>query len=111
MFRTGDGTLIFPDGTVEFIGRWDSQIKLRGQRRRDRRIEATEPASLGKNQTAIVVDEPRSQGARAWWPTVALQVWTLRQSQPVAQRRLGADVVKPCVRRWLQSSPTTWCPP
>lgn len=64
MFRTGDMGRYLPDGTVEFIGRWDSQIKLRGQRVEIGEIEALLSQHPWVKQTAIVVDEPRPGGAR-----------------------------------------------
>jgi amino acid adenylation domain-containing protein len=40
MYRTGDAAMRSPDGTIEFVGRIDSQIKIRGYRIEPQEIEA-----------------------------------------------------------------------
>lgn len=64
MFRSGDMGRYLPDGTIEFIGRRDSQIKLRGFRIEIGEIEALLSQHPWIQQTAIIVDESRPGNAR-----------------------------------------------
>ncbi len=57
LYRTGDLARWRPDGTVEFLGRIDSQVKLRGLRIELGEIETTLLAQPGVAQAAVVVRE------------------------------------------------------
>ncbi|MBO3735953.1 non-ribosomal peptide synthetase family protein [Actinoplanes flavus] len=63
LYRTGDLAQWEPDGTIQFLGRTDNQVKLRGYR-----VELEEVASRIEEHTwvrraaAVVVDDPRTEG-------------------------------------------------
>ncbi|MFG3242565.1 amino acid adenylation domain-containing protein [Streptomyces sp. NPDC048157] len=57
MYRTGDVVRYRADGTLEFCGRVDAQVKLRGHRIEPGEIEAVAAESPGVAETAAVVRE------------------------------------------------------
>ncbi len=63
LYRTGDLARRMADGTVDFLGRLDHQIKLRGFRIELGEIEATLAASPGVREAVVGVLEA---GAEAW---------------------------------------------
>ncbi|QIQ06010.1 non-ribosomal peptide synthetase [Streptomyces liangshanensis] len=57
MYRTGDLVLRRPDGTVEYLGRTDRQVKLRGNRVELGEIEAALLGAPGVARSAVTVRE------------------------------------------------------
>ncbi|TAM72489.1 non-ribosomal peptide synthetase, partial [Mycobacterium sp.] len=57
MYRTGDVVRWMPDGTLDYLGRVDSQIKLRGQRIELGEIENTLLACPQVTQAAVTVQD------------------------------------------------------
>jgi len=57
IYKTGDLVRFLPDGNLEYIGRNDSQIKLRGQRIELEEIENSILTYEGIFQTAVIVKE------------------------------------------------------
>ncbi|MDQ3402559.1 MAG: non-ribosomal peptide synthetase [Actinomycetota bacterium] len=57
IYRTGDLGRMLPDGTIEFVGRADSQVKVRGMRIEPAEIEAALAAVPGV-RSAVVVGVP-----------------------------------------------------
>lgn len=55
MYRTGDRVRELEDGNLEFLGRFDFQVKLRGLRIELGEIEATLQAFPGVNEAAVLV--------------------------------------------------------
>ncbi len=55
LYRTGDRTRWRPDGTIEFLGRLDHQVKLRGFRIEPGEIESVLAASDGVRQATVVL--------------------------------------------------------
>lgn len=61
-YRTGDLVRRHPDGTIEFLGRIDQQVKIRGHRIELGEIEATLAAAPGVAQAIVVATEGRAAG-------------------------------------------------
>jgi amino acid adenylation domain-containing protein len=63
MYRTGDRVRLLPDGTIEFLGREDEQVKIRGNR-----VELSEIAAVLRTHPGVreaVVRAPEMGGRRA----------------------------------------------
>ena len=90
LYRTGDRTRYLPDGSIDFLGRFDHQVKLRGNRIELGEIEAALGGNPAVGEAAVLVREDASgsprlvayvvprQGALA---AEELQAW-LRKSLP-----------------------------
>jgi amino acid adenylation domain-containing protein len=57
LYRTGDRVRYRPDGTLEFLGRVDHQVKVRGHRIELEEIESRLAAAPGVRETAVVARE------------------------------------------------------
>ncbi|OQS34427.1 hypothetical protein B0T40_15085 [Chromobacterium haemolyticum] len=60
MYRSGDIVRLLPDGVLEYLGRADGQVKLRGQRVELEEIEAGLAACPGVRQAAAALYRDRS---------------------------------------------------
>lgn len=64
IYRTGDLARYLPDGNIEFLGRCDFQIKLRGHRIELGEIENALEQIPGIRQAVVVVREDRAEDKR-----------------------------------------------
>jgi amino acid adenylation domain-containing protein len=64
IYRTGDLARFLPDGNIDFLGRADYQIKLRGHRIEPGEIEALLEKCPGIRQAVVVVREDREGDKR-----------------------------------------------
>ncbi len=85
LYRTGDLGRYLPDGNVEFLGRADDQVKLRGFRIEPGEIEAVLRAEPGVTDAAVLIDqddtgEPRLVAAVSRGDAVPLLVSEWREA-------------------------------
>jgi amino acid adenylation domain-containing protein len=64
IYRTGDLARFLPDGNIEFLGRADYQVKIRGHRIEPGEIEAVLEQCSGIRQAVVVVREDRENNKR-----------------------------------------------
>ena len=64
LYRTGDLARILPDGTIDFLGRADYQVKLRGHRIELGEIEAALEECAGIHRAVVVLREDREGDQR-----------------------------------------------
>jgi amino acid adenylation domain-containing protein len=64
LYRTGDLARFLPDGNIEYLGRADYQIKLRGHRIEPGEIEAFLEEYRGVRQAVVVLREDRESDKR-----------------------------------------------
>ncbi|MGW3962968.1 non-ribosomal peptide synthetase [Amycolatopsis sp. NPDC005003] len=64
MYRTGDRARLRSDGDLEFLGRLDSQLKVRGFRIEPAEVEAALTAHPAVEQAVVAVHQPADQDPR-----------------------------------------------
>jgi len=64
IYRTGDLARLMPNGELEFLGRVDQQIKLRGHRIEPGEIEALLEQYPGVSEAVVILREDRPGGPR-----------------------------------------------
>ena len=64
MYRSGDRAKYLPDGTIEFLGRMDHQVKVRGHRIELGEIEAVLSQVPGVSEAVVIVREDMPGDAR-----------------------------------------------
>lgn len=73
LYRTGDLGFFHPDGTIRFVGRNDTQIKLRGHRIELGEIESAANAlSTINHSVAIVTDDGQNKSLVLYCQTISL---------------------------------------
>ncbi|WP_433341758.1 amino acid adenylation domain-containing protein [Micromonospora sp. CA-111912] len=103
MYRTGDRVRLRPDGQLEFLGRLDDQVKLRGHRIELGEVGAALAALPGVREAAAAV----RTGPSGDPVLVGYLVGQRRDDVPARLReRLPAPMV-PAVVVWLDRMPTT----
>ncbi|MCM3623871.1 amino acid adenylation domain-containing protein [Brevibacillus borstelensis] len=90
LYRTGDVARFLPDGTIEYIGRIDHQVKVRGFRIELGEIEATLGQHPQIRETAVVVreDVPGDRRLVAYVVTEAGASYSTKELRGFLQKRL-----------------------
>ncbi|MDH6165940.1 amino acid adenylation domain-containing protein [Variovorax boronicumulans] len=107
LYRTGDLARWLPDGTIEFIGRIDGQVKIRGHRIETGEIEAAILAHPAI-QSCTVVARPGGDGA------LRLVAYLVARAQPLPWEMLRTHLAArlpaamlPSAQVWLAQLPVT----
>ncbi|WP_143576539.1 non-ribosomal peptide synthetase, partial [Streptomyces acidiscabies] len=88
MYRTGDRVRIRPDGSLAYLGRTDSQVKLRGNRVDLAEVEAALRSAPGVGEAVAVVHGADGEGQLAGYVTPAAG-----RPDPAEVRRHAATVL------------------
>lgn len=100
VYRTGDRGRFLPDGRLEFLGRLDQQLKIRGHRIEPGEVEAA-LARLPGVEAAVVAARPDPNG------DARLVAWVQpRLDDPELEAALIADWREVWQRNWSEGEPT-----
>lgn len=105
LYRTGDRARLLPDGQIDFLGRQDGQIKIRGHRIEIGEIEAALAAQPGLSANCVVGVKDASGNARLVAYLVAkadAPPWETLRSALAAQL---PEVMVPTAHVWLNALP------
>ncbi|HEV2150588.1 MAG TPA: amino acid adenylation domain-containing protein, partial [Longimicrobiaceae bacterium] len=105
LYRTGDLVRRLPEGSLEFLGRTDRQVKVRGFRIEPGEVEARLRAHAGVREAVVVAreDTPGDRRLVAYWVGEALEAEALRAH---LQERLPEHMVPAAYVR-LEEMPLT----
>lgn len=108
MYKTGDQGRYFPDGTIQFLGRNDHQVKVRGFRIELGEIEAVLSRHPGVAETAIITyqDASESSSLAAYVVPVAIQPPAVSDLRDHLRETLP-DYMVPAAFVFLESLPLT----
>jgi amino acid adenylation domain-containing protein len=84
LYRTGDMVRYLPDGNIQFLGRFDQQVKVRGFRIELGEVESTLQQHPGVRECAVVVSEDSANDSR-----LVAYVSPVDSSAPVGSGDLG----------------------
>jgi amino acid adenylation domain-containing protein len=109
LYRTGDRVRRLADGTLEFLGRLDRQVKVRGYRLEPGEVEAALAAEPAVREAAVVVqDAPGGERLVAWLvpldPAAAPPDPDLLRA---SLRRRLPDPMIPSAFGWIDALPLT----
>ncbi|GII85375.1 hypothetical protein Ssi03_33650 [Sphaerisporangium siamense] len=85
LYKTGDAARWLPDGTIDFLGRLDNQVKLRGLRIELGEIEAALREKAGAREAVVLVRDDRLVAYLVGVPEEA--------AQPAAMRAAVRDIL------------------
>jgi amino acid adenylation domain-containing protein len=108
LYRTGDGVRRRPDGSLEFLGRLDQQVKLRGFRIEPGEVEAVLGQHAAVRQAVVLTREERPGAPRlvAYVMAHADRAPTLGELQHFLHERLP-DYMVPAAFVFLDALPLT----
>ncbi|MBE3015236.1 amino acid adenylation domain-containing protein [Microbispora sp. NEAU-D428] len=103
LYRTGDAARWLPDGTIDFLGRLDNQVKLRGLRIELGEIEAALREKAGAREAVVVVRADRLVAYLVGVPEEAAQAAAMR----AAVRDMLPEYMLPSQFVFLEALPLT----
>jgi len=108
LYRTGDLGRFLADGTIEFLGRIDQQVKLRGFRIEPGEIEATLSTHLAVTQVVVLAREDRSGNKNlvAYIVSQGADTPTATELRAFLESRLPSYMI-PSAFMFLESLPLT----
>ena len=109
LYRTGDRVRYRPDGNLEFIGRADGQVKVRGFRIEVGEIETTLARHAGVKACAVVAAKDRAGNSRLVAYVVAAQA-NPEEFTAELRRHLGEQLPEfmvPAAFVWMKELPIT----
>ncbi len=108
LYKTGDLARYLPDGNIEFIGRMDNQVKVRGFRVEPGEIEANLNEHVGVSETVVLIREDTSGDARlvAYIVPVQQSAPSERELRQFLKERLP-DYMVPAAIVMLEALPLT----
>jgi amino acid adenylation domain-containing protein len=108
LYRTGDRSRVLPDGTIEFRGRVDHQIKIRGYRVESAEVEAALAAHPAVREVVVVARNEGPSGSRliAYVVVTPGSALSGRELLEFARERLP-DYMVPAVVMPIPSMPLT----
>ncbi len=107
VYRTGDLGCYRPDGEVEFLGRVDHEVKVRGFRVDLGEVEATLAAHPALREAVVLAREgPEGRRLAAWLVPVAAERPEVAELRRYVRERLPEYMV-PAAWRWLERLPLT----
>jgi thioesterase domain-containing protein len=108
MYRTGDSGRFRPDGTIEFLGRLDAQVKLRGFRIELGEIEAVLSGHSGVAANAVIVRDDTPGEKRLVAYVVARDGHTVSSAElRTYLKRALPDYMVPSACAFLETLPLT----
>jgi amino acid adenylation domain-containing protein len=93
LYRTGDRVRYWPDGNLEFLGRWDEQVKVRGYRIEIGEIEAALNEHPSVRQSAVIANEDERGGKRLVGYVVGEEEVTVTELKKHVRERLPEYMV------------------
>ena len=107
MYRTGDRTLIRPDGDIEFLGRLDDQVKVRGCRVELGEIEAALREHPAVQEAVLVAREDNGGSSlAAYWVPITEKAVHTQELQSFLRQRLP-DYMVPSRYTMIERVPLT----
>jgi len=108
LYKTGDLARLLPDGNLDFLGRNDHQVKVRGVRIELGEVEAALAAHPAVRETAVMAreDTPGDRRLVAYFTTAAGQPLTIDELRRFLTSRLP-DAMLPAVFVPLPALPLT----
>jgi amino acid adenylation domain-containing protein len=101
LYRTGDRVRAGEDGALEFLGRMDAQVKLRGHRIEPGEVEAALLAQPAVLEAAVVVreDAPGDRRLVAYVATRSGEAWSAPDARRALEERLPAHMIPASIVR------------
>ncbi len=106
LYRTGDKARWLPDGNLEFLGRVDDQVKLRGYRIEPGEIESVLQQAPGVIQAVVLLHQQENQDSHLVAFVVTTKVWDKEVILAYAKKLLPEYMI-PAILEKIDEIPLT----